>query len=302
MDDKRDPDWTLWRSFEAVMKHGSLTGAANSLHLSQPTLGRHIEALEKDLGLTLFERHLRGLKPTSAAERLIGPITRAKAAMAEANIVATGSAETPRGTVRLTASTVTSHYTLPPILRDVRLAHPEIDVELVPSDTAQNILMRDVDIAIRMFRPTQGELIAKKIADSSLSATAHRTYLERRGRPLEPDQLTEHELIGFDRSELLLSAAAQLGFNLNRTDFWMRTDSQTAIWECTRAGLGIGFAQDCLITRAEGMEKLLPQLRIPPLEVWLTTHKQLYSNGHIRVLFDELAMRLSDYYRQSHEI
>lgn len=297
MPENRTPDWTLWRSFEAVVSEGSLTGAAKKLGLSQPTLGRHIDALETDLGVSLFERQLRGLRPTQTAMRLITHIARANAALAEASIVAAGSAHNSTGTVRLTASTMTSHYTLPAILREIRIAHPEIDIELVPSDSAQNILLRDADIAVRMFRPTQDELITKKIAESSLSATASQSYLQRMGTPLSTDDLTDHEMVGFDKSDLLTAGAAKMGFELNQTDFWIRTDSQTMIWECIKAGLGIGFAQDCLITRTPHMERLLPQLHIPPLEIWLTTHKQLFTNNHIRVIFDELAQRLSDYYR-----
>lgn len=297
MPENRTPDWSLWRSFEAVVSEGSLTGAAKKLGLSQPTLGRHIEALEADLGVSLFERQLRGLRPTNTAQRLLTHISRANAALAEASIVAAGSSNFSTGTVRLTASTVTSHYSLPAILRDIRIAHPQIDVELVPSDSAQNILLRDVDIAIRMFRPTQDELITKKIAESPLSATASQSYLQRMGTPLSPTDLSEHELVGFDKNDLLVKGAQKMGFDLNQKDFWIRTDSQTMIWECTKAGLGIGFAQDCLIARTPNMERLLPQLHIPPLPVWLTTHKQLHTNNHIRVIFDELSERLSDYYR-----
>ncbi|MCB9992290.1 MAG: LysR family transcriptional regulator [Hyphomicrobiaceae bacterium] len=297
MNDTRHPDWSLWRSFDAVMQTGSLTAAAKKLDLSQPTLGRHIEALEAALGVTLFDRQLRGLTPTETAYRLQAPIEAANRALASAEMVAAGSNLSERGTVRLTASTVTAHYSLPGLLREIRLAHPEVDIEILPSDTPENILMRDADIAIRMFRPTQAELITRKIAESRLSACAHRSYLDRRGTPQSSADLVHHDLVGFDKSDLITANAHRLGFELNRTDFATRTDSQTLIWELVKAGLGIGFAQDCLIDVTPGMVRLLPGLPIPPLEVWLTTHKQLYVNRRIRVIYDELARLLGAYYR-----
>ena len=126
---------------------------------------------------------------------------------------------------------------------------------------------------------------------------AHQSYLERRGTPQTPADLFHHDLVGFDKSDLITANASRLGFSLNRSDFALRTDSQTLIWEMVRAGLGIGFAQDCLIDAAPGMVRLLPELPIPSLEIWLTTHKQLYVNRRIRVIYDELARLLSRYYR-----
>src|SRR5690349_8543518 len=110
------PDWSLWRSFAAVVAEGSLSGAARKLGLSQPTLGRHVEALERTLNVGLFERTLTGLRPTETALKLYEPVANAERALAEAAIVAEGTTGELSGTVRITSSTVTSHYILPPIL------------------------------------------------------------------------------------------------------------------------------------------------------------------------------------------
>src|SRR5215217_1116957 len=96
----REPDWSLWRSFAAVIKHGSLSGAARALKSSQPTVGRHIELLETQLGLSLFERSLSGLKPNGTALKLYGPIAQAQAALAEATMMAEGAQDETGGTVR----------------------------------------------------------------------------------------------------------------------------------------------------------------------------------------------------------
>lgn len=292
------PDWSLWRSFGAVVADGSLSAAARRLGLSQPTLGRHIEALEQALGITLFERTLQGLKPTETALRLYEPVEQAKLALAEAHLVAEGTAGALEGTVRITSSTVTSHYILPPLLAGIRTEFPQIAVEVVPSDSVENLLLREADIAVRMFRPTQLELITRKLGEIPVVACAHESYLSRRGAPAVPDDLTRHDLIGFDRSDLMIAAARLMGFSLKRSDFAIRTDSQTAAWELTKAGLGVGFAQWGLVRDTPGMRLLLPGLQPPPLEVWLTTHRELFTSRRIRAIYDRLAAGLGDYLRR----
>ena len=290
-----EPDWSLWRSFAAVVAEGSLSAAARRLGLSQPTLGRHVEALERALDVTLFERTLQGLRPTDTALRLYEPVAAAQRALAEAAIVADSTGTTLSGSIRITASTVTAHYVLPPLLRDLRLEFPHIAIELVPSDTAENLLLREADIAVRMFRPTQLELITRRLGAMPVVTCAHRSYVERRGAPQEPQDLLDHDLIGFDRSDLLLSAARGMGFELTRASFIARTDSQTAMWELLKAGLGVGFAQQGLVLETPGMLALLPELRPPPLEIWLTTHRELFTSRRIRVIYDRLAAGLTAY-------
>jgi DNA-binding transcriptional LysR family regulator len=290
-----EPDWSLWRSFAAVVEHGSLSAAARHLGMTQPTMGRHVEELERTLGVGLFERTLQGLKPTDTALKLYEPVAGAQRALAEAAIMAEGSTGELSGTVRITSSEVISHYVLPPILRDVREAFPQIALELVPSNSVENLLLREADIAIRMFRPTQLELIARKLGAIPLVATAHEVYLARRGTPQTPDQLRQHDLIGFDRSELFTAGAGRLGFNVTRADFLVRTDSQTAMWELVKAGLGISFAQAGLIKTTPGMVPLLPGFGPPPLEVWLTTHRELFTSRRIRAIHDRLGEGLTQY-------
>ena len=290
-----EPDWALWRSFSAVVTDGSLSAAARRIGYSQPTLGRHIEALEQQLGVTLFDRTLQGLKPTETALRLYQAVQAAEAKLAEAVLMAEGSTGAIEGTVRITASTVVSHYILPALLRPIREEFPAIAIEIVPSDSIENLLLREADIAIRMVRPTQLELIAKKLGELPIVAAAHASYLGTHGTPASPDDLTRHTLVGMDHSDLILIAAKQLGFGLKRSDFALRTDSQTGSWELLKAGLGIGFAQLGLVNDTPGMRALLPMIRIPPLEVWLTTHRELFLSPRIRAIYDRLATGLSGY-------
>lgn len=291
----REPDWALWRSFSAVVKHGSLSAAARELGLSQPTLGRHVEALEHALDLPLFERTLSGLKANEAALRLFEPVAAAEAALAQAAIMAEGAQAEFSGTVRITASTVVSNYVLPPLLLTIRERYPAIAIEIVPSDSAENLLLREADIAIRMFRPTQLELVSKKLGEIPVICCAHENYLQRRGTPMSTTELYEHDLIGFDRSDLIIAHANRIGFPLRRDQFMLRSDNQTHLWELIRAGLGIGFAQKSLVERTPGMVAVPLDLAIPPLQVWLTTHKELFTSHRIRAIYDALADGLTTY-------
>jgi DNA-binding transcriptional LysR family regulator len=288
-----EPDWALWRSFAAVVADGSLSAAARRIGYSQPTLGRHIEALEQHLGVTLFDRTLQGLKPTETALRLYQSVSAAETKLAEAALIAEGSTGDLEGTVRITASAMVSHYVLPALLRGIRAEFPRVAVELVPSDTLENLLLREADIAVRMVRPTQLELIARRIGEIPIVATAHATYLGTHGTPTRAEDLTHHTLIGLDRDDQIIRGAKALGFELKRADFALRTDSQTAMWELLKAGLGIGFAQLGLVRETPGMRELLPMLKPPPLEVWLTTHRELFLSPRIRAIYDRLAAGLA---------
>lgn len=293
----KEPDWALWRSFAAVVSNGSLSAAARELGISQPTVGRHIETLEHDLGLALFERTLSGLKPNSAALRIFEPVSQAQGALAEAAMMAEGAQAEYGGTVRITASVMISHYVLPNLLLPIRERYPGIALEIVPADSTENLLLREADIAIRMFRPTQLELVTRHLGDIPVVPTAHQRYLERRGTPISAQQLAEHDLIGLDRSDVIIAHAQKLGLLLRRDQFVLRTDDQANQWELMRAGLGIGFAQRNLLLATPGMVELPIDLAIPPLQVWLTTHREVLTSHRIRAIYDALAEGLAAYIR-----
>ncbi|QQR39384.1 LysR family transcriptional regulator [Devosia rhizoryzae] len=295
----REPDWALWRSFAAVISGGSLSAAARHLSMSQPTIGRHIETLEANLGIPLFERTLNGLKPNGTALRLYEPVQRAQNSLAEAAILAEGAQDDTGGTVRITASFMISNYVLPKILGAIRTAHPRIGIEVVPSDSAENLLMREADIAVRMFRPTQLELVTRHLGDIPLVPVAHEDYLARRGMPKEIADLWEHDLLGFDRSDAIILHARRLGFELKRENFVIRSDDQAHLWELIRAGLGIGFGQETLARQTPGLVVIPIDLHIPPMPIWLTTHRELFTSHRIRAIYDAVASGLLAYINEA---
>jgi DNA-binding transcriptional LysR family regulator len=182
-------DWTLIRSFLAVAEAGSLSAAARTTGISQPTLGRHIHQAEGALQVPLFTRVAQGLVLTEAGQALLPSARAMRAAAADLALTAAGRAKGMEGTVRITASRVVSHAVLPPILAQLRVEEPGIQIDLVPSDTTENLLLGEADLALRMYRPTQLDLVAQKLADLPLGLYAARSYLDRHGRPTSPEGL-----------------------------------------------------------------------------------------------------------------
>ena len=189
-------DWSLVRSFLAVLEKGSLLAASRDLQLSQPTIGRHVAELESQLGLVLFDRNGRGLLPTEAAYHLAesARIMQSGADQLARNVL--GADLGASGTVRITASQPVSCYVLPPLLAQMRLSLPDVQVELVASNEVSNLLRREADIAVRMVQPQQASIIARRVGKVTLRACAHQDYLRRRGVPRQPSDLLAHDLIG----------------------------------------------------------------------------------------------------------
>lgn len=282
-------DWSLVRSFLAVLDHGSLLGAARQLNASQPTIGRHVTELENHLGIVLFDRTGRGLIPTESALRLaesarvmqIGADQLARSAM--------GAEQSNAGTVRISASQPIACFALPAVLAQMRLTLPQVQIELVASNSVSNLLKREADIAIRMVQPEQATLVARKIGKVAIRACAHQDYLRRRGVPRQPADLLSHDLIGSDRNDEILKGFTAMGFAVTRENFAFRTDDLIVVWQAVRAGLGIGFVSEHLIRTDPVVVPVLSKLAIEPLPVWLAVHREIRTNKRIRAVYDFLS-------------
>jgi DNA-binding transcriptional LysR family regulator len=290
-----EPKWETYRSFLAVMTEGSLSAAARKLALTQPTLGRHVDQLEADLGLPLFTRSQAGLIPTQAARELL-PHAQAMASAAAALVRASSGADADeRGTVRLTASVVVGGEVLPAILARFHETHPHIAVELVLSDATQDLLRRDAEIAVRMVRPTQGALLAKKIGRIGFGLFAHRRYLDKHGMPKNLDDMRGHAIIGYDKETPFIQALHRGGLPLAREMFALRTDADLAQLAALRAGFGIGVTQLGIGRRDPDLVALLPGTLKFEIEMWLAMHQDLRGTRRTRLLFDHLAENLAAY-------
>lgn len=293
-------DWNLVRSFVAVAETGSLSAAARKIGSSQPTIGRHVSELERDLGVTLFRRGLGGYELTDTGTALLNHALTVREAVDRFSLQATGSEEGLSGTVRISASEIMATLVLPQILSHFAREEPAIEIELMGSNQVENLLRRDADIAIRMVTPSQEELVARKIADIRLSMCAHENYLARRGTPEKAFDLFDHDLIGQDRADDFIRGFRAFGATkVDRHTFRFRSDNQVILWEAVRAGMGIGIAQDALIAREPKLRTFLPELPLPVLPMWLTMHKDVRTSPRIRRTADFLYEALGVFARSA---
>jgi DNA-binding transcriptional LysR family regulator len=281
-------DWNLMHSFLGMMEHGSLMNAARRLGGSQPTISRHIAQLEAQLGVTLFERTGQALTPTPTAH-LIAERAQAMQSGAEAvaRVVAGRDAHVG-GTVRITASQVVACHLLPPLLARLRLAEPDIQIELVSTNEVSNLLRREADIAVRMVRPEQGSLVARRVGQVEVGLYGTPAYLKRRGTPRSVADLAGHDLIGFDRDPTILRGFAAMGEPVTRERFCLRSDDHLAAWAAVRAGIGLGWAATYVAAADPGVRRVLPGLAVPPLPVWLAVHREVRSSPRIRLVYETL--------------
>ena len=285
-------DWRLVPSFLAAHEQGSLLSAARTLGISQPTIGRHVAQLESQLGTPLFERTGRGLVSTPAAQRL-AEAARAMELGAQSLLRSAQQAHTTlAGSVRLSASQPVACHLLPPLLARMRETLPGVQVELVASNAVSDLLRREADIAIRMVRPTQGTLVARRIARGRVVACAHRDYLARRGTPKLAQDLLQHDLVGNDRDDAIRQGFAAMGYPVPPEQFGFRTDDLIAYWQAVRAGLGVGFVASYQLYEDPNVVPVLPDLAIPDLPVWLVVHREIRSSRRIRAVYDFLAREL----------
>jgi len=282
-------DWSLVRTFLAVLEQGSLLGAARQLKSSQPTIGRHVAQLESQLGLVLFDRTGRGLVPTEAALRLADAARAMQSGADQLARSVAGSDRSTAGTVRISASQPIACFVLPPLLAQMRVALPEVQVELVASNSVSNLLRREADIAVRMVQPEQTTVVARRVGKVILRACAHQDYLRRRGVPRHPSDLLAHDLIGGDRDDATLRGFAAQGLAVERKDFAFRTDDLIVVWQAVRAGLGIGFVSEHQLRLDPSVIALLPKVKIEPLPVWLAVHKEIRTSQRIRAVYDFLS-------------
>ena len=287
-------DWDLFQSLHAVLEAGTLSAAAKLRGLTQPTLGRHIETLEQKLGSPLFLRSPRGLQPTDLALELRPHLNEMAAAASAAVRDASGAADSLVGSIRITASEIVGAEVLPPMLTVFREQHPGVIIELMLSNIADDLSRREADIAVRMTPPTQGALVARKVGEVSLGFYATAEYLERHGTPTSFEELETHTLIGFDSPARGIKDLPGVNLPVSREIFTFRSDSDLAQLAATRAGFGIGVAQDS-IGRRDGLVRVMPEHTLFHLGIWIVMHENLKGSRRMRLMFDHLVDSFSTY-------
>ena len=216
-----------------------------------------------------------------------------KVAATSLSLASAGVSDQVAGTVRITASEVVATYVLPAMLGAILRDEPRLELELVASDRTDDLLLREADIAVRMVRPVQPDLITKHIGVLPLGLFAHEDLLARYGPVETLEDFGRMPFVGLDRSPLLIEGMTRLGVHAERSDFQFRSDDQAACLEAIAAGVGMGVSQVHLMADRPGMVRVLPDLKLPELPIWLTANRELRSAARVRHVFDELDRMLT---------
>ena len=290
-------DWNRARAFLVTAEEGSLSAAARALDMAQPTLGRQVTALEQELGVALFERVGRGLTLTPSGLELMDHVRAMGEAAAQLSLSASGKTQAIAGTVSLSASEVDAAFRLPPIIRQIRQSAPGIDIEIVATNAESDLRRREADIAIRNYRPTQPNLVARKIRDIEGRIYATPGYLESIGNPSVPEEFAAADFIGFNRSGELIAAMSRFGLTLTQKNFPILSESHLVQWSHVKQGLGIGVMAADIGDAEPGVVRVLPDVDPIVIPVWLVTHREVHTSRRVRLVFDLMAKELARAYR-----
>ena len=286
-------DWNRARAFLVTAEEGSLSAAARALDMTQPTLGRQVTLLEQELGIALFERGARGLELTPNGLALVEYVRAMGDAASDLSLMASGQSQSLQGNICISATEVAAAYVLPSIIQRLRQMQPDIYIELIASKSVSDLKRREADIALRAFRPTQPDLIAKKLRDVAVHLYAARSYLHSLGNPMSPDDLSKADFIGFDHTDMLMKAFSELGLKLTPRNFPVIAENHIVQWELVKQGVGIGVMPQEIGDAEPLVERALPTLESLASDLWLVTHRELKTNRRVRMVFDYLASELS---------
>ncbi|AEQ50906.1 transcriptional regulator, LysR family [Pelagibacterium halotolerans B2] len=282
-------DWNQMRAFLATIEAGSLSAAARALGLTQPTLSRQIAALEDDLGLLLFERVGRRLTLTEAGRRLAEQVRAMGAAADRIAITASSQSQALEGRVRITAVDILVAHVLPPVLETLYAIAPGIEIEIIASNSIDDLMRREADIAIRHVQPDHEDLIARRCRDTEVALYAASSFLEKFGRPIQPSDLAEAPFIGFAPDDSVDQELNRRGIPVTRGNFrWLCVSSLVGL-ELIRRGLGIGLTFADAADQFPDLERVLPDMEPLRAPVWLTVHRELRTSPRMRIVFDALA-------------
>jgi DNA-binding transcriptional LysR family regulator len=286
-------DWNQVRAFLATAESGSFSAAARACGATQPTIGRQVTALEEELGVVLFERAGRGLQVTPTGLELVEHARAMADAALRLSRVAAGQSLSLDGPVCISAGEVIAAHVLPPIVAKIRALHPGIKLEILATNQVSDLGQREADIALRNFRPSQSDLVARKLRQDTAYLYATPGYLESIGNPTTLEQLSRGEFVAFDHGEALMAGLNALGLPVTKENFPWVCGNQHVQWALITRGSGIGVMMEEVGDADPQVVRVLPDEIAFPVAMWLTSHREVRTSRRVRVVFDLLAEALT---------
>lgn len=286
-------DWDKLRIFHTAAESGSFTHASEKLNMSQSAISRQVSALEDDLGLKLFIRHARGLVLTEVGEQLFRTAHRMQRELQQVETQMSESRDTPAGPLIVTTTVGFGSSWLSSRIYEFVKLYPTINLEIKLNDAELDLAMRAADVAIRLHRPVQGEMIQRKLFTMNFHIYASKEYLEERGTPEAIEQLDEHSIVSF--GEPVPSFLGDVNFleRLGRPDnaprqAALKVNAIYGMMQAARAGIGIAMLPAYMVEDEPTLVRILDQVELPEFETYFVYPPALKNSMRVGVFRDFL--------------
>jgi len=281
-------NWSDLKFFLSMVEHGSLSAAARAEGVSQPTLSRRLTSLEESLSIDLFNRSVDGLELTPTGERLVDHAKRMKEEAISIDRIATGLDDRLSGKVTISTVEIIGTEWLPYKLRDFSRIYDGVQIDLKIDMAPADLLRREADIAIRMYRPLEPDLIAKRIGNISHGLFATQEYIDRKGMPISLADICNHDLV-LPGEKILKYIREKLdGQSIHMCPPVFTSNDSHALTSATLAGYGIGVHSALSANRHPELIPVLPDV-IRETELWLVTHKDVNRSARVRAVYDYIS-------------
>lgn len=282
-------DWNDLRFYLEVARTGTTLGASKNLRVSQSTVARRIVALEEALGLILFEKLQSGYEPTEAGRDLLAMAEEVEASVNRFKAKASANERGLSGTIRLTTNESFANYFLVKAVREFRKAYPGVRLEILTDDRLLDLSNGEADVAVRAGpRPTQGDLVGKRIAKDKWSLYCSRDYAEQHGIPTNLEELKRHGFISVDRATTGDVLTAWIDKHVDESAIVLRQSSVSGVANAIENGVGISLMTDFLFSDNPKVVKCFTPEIQDSSEIWLVTHERLRHVPRVRALMDFL--------------
>jgi len=286
-------NWDGFRYFIAAAEAGSLSAAATALSSNQSTVGRQIDALEVTLGVKLFQRSVKGLRLTEEGQVVFEQSQTMKNTIVKIQRVIQGGEATARGTVRLSLPEGLGLEVLIPVLDDFYQQYPEIKLVFNVSATTANLTQGEADVAVRLFRPEESDLVVKYLGEMKLGLYASKSYEDNHGLPKMLRDISKHKVITYGDHLSILPENQWLLDHSDEAKRILCSDSTATRFKAAVSGVGISVQPEVLAQTNPDLIRLFRSVKLPAHKVWLVYHQDVRHMSRIRAVVDFISGRLA---------
>ncbi len=293
-------DWDKLRIFHTAAESGSFTHAADKLNMSQSAVSRQISALEEDLGLKLFIRHARGLVLTEVGEQLFRTAHRMQAELLQVQELMSESQDVPTGQLIITTTVGIGSTWLSSRIHEFLQLYPDIQIDIRLNDAELDLAMREADVAIRLHRPNQSEMIQRKLFTVHNHFYMSLDYLAEHGEPRTIEELDDHAIVAF--GDPVPQHLGDINYieRLGRADSSprrpvMKVNAIYGMMQACRAGIGIAMLPDYVTEKEDGLVQVLPEIELPAYEAYFVYPPALKNSKRVGVFRDFLVSKAREW-------